>query len=99
MTFFAKKISQNSALIYDILIYKKLLKACDLFFYFCQKRLTLVLGVTQYSPLFFPIAIQAPKKQKMFILAYVFSKLLHSNTNLTQLKMSLSNQYVCVVQQ
>ena len=40
-----------------------LFKACDLHFYFHQKRLTLVLDVTQYSPIFCLIAI-GPKKKK-----------------------------------
>ena len=68
------------------------------FFYFRQKRLTLVLGVTQYCPpppraLFYPIG---PKKQKRFILANVFSELLHSNTNLTQLTENQPKQPICL---
>ena len=42
---------------------------------------------------------RAQKNKKRFIFANVFSELLHSNKNLTQLKISLNSQYVCVVQQ
>ena len=54
-------------------------------FLFLPEKVDFGFGCDPILPLFFPIAIEGPQKQKSFILANVFSELLHSNTNLIQL--------------
>ena len=60
-----------------------------------KKKLTFVLVEIQYCP-FFPYSYIGTKKQKSFILANVFSELLHSNTNLTQLTENKFKPPICV---
>ena len=72
------------------------MKAYDLFFISTEK-VDFGFGCGPILPPFFPIAIYNPKKEKRFILATVFSELLHSKINLTQWTENQLKQpiYVC----
>ena len=73
-----------------------------IFFLFAPKKVDFGFGCDPILSLFMPYSYIGPKKQKRFILAVFFFFFFENYcipTNLTQLKISLSSQYVCVVQQ
>ena len=76
---------------------KMLLKAYDLLFYIQQKRLTFLLGVTQYCPMFLPYSYRAKKIDKYLYIYNLFrrnpSEIVHSNHCLLKCKNKIWNIY------